>query len=277
MNKLIYSALVGSLALAVSAKAADENDPPKKAKAAKKASTAQAASARTNRSAQGNVHRNSNAMHAQQKSLNTSRNNAGVTHQNKMHSNDGSVARQRGVNETAVQRNTAKNGLKNSKVDRSRNANLNSQQNVTVNRQKNITVVNNWSGSRFSGQQYAAFRNYRRERHDRNWWNSHYSRIVIFGGGSYYWNSGYWYPAWGYDSGYNYGYDGPIYGYNDLNPDQVVLNVQGQLQRNGYYSGPIDGSLGPVTRRAIAAFQADRGLAITSAIDQPTLATLGLV
>lgn len=277
MKKLIYSALIGSLALAVSARAADENDPPKKAKAAKKASTAQAASARTNRSAQGNVHRNANAMHAQQKSLNTSRNKAGVTHQNKMHSNDGSVARQRGVNETAVQRNTAKNGLKNSKVDRSRNANLNSQQNVTVNRQKNITVVNNWSGSRFSGQQYAAFRNYRRERHDRNWWNSHYSRIVIFGGGSYYWNSGYWYPAWGYDSGYNYGYDGPIYGYNDLNPDQVVLNVQGQLQRNGYYSGPIDGSLGPVTRRAIAAFQADRGLAITSAIDQPTLATLGLV
>jgi len=48
------------------------------------------------------------------------------------------------------------------------------------------------------------------------------------------------------------------------------------LQRDGYYSGPIDGVLGPMTRQAIAAFQADHGLAITSAVDEPTLASLGL-
>jgi peptidoglycan hydrolase-like protein with peptidoglycan-binding domain len=35
--------------------------------------------------------------------------------------------------------------------------------------------------------------------------------------------------------------------------------------------------LGPMTREAIAAYQADNGLAVTSAIDEPTLATLGLV
>ena len=55
------------------------------------------------------------------------------------------------------------------------------------------------------------------------------------------------------------------------------MDVQLQLQRHGYYDGPIDGMLGPMTREAIAAFQADNGLAITSAIDEPTLATLGLV
>src|SRR5437899_12833298 len=32
------------------------------------------------------------------------------------------------------------------------------------------------------------------------------------------------------------------------------------MQRDGYYDGPIDGVLGPMTREAIAAFQADNGL-----------------
>jgi N-acetylmuramoyl-L-alanine amidase len=62
-----------------------------------------------------------------------------------------------------------------------------------------------------------------------------------------------------------------------LSPDQVVVNVQAQLQRDGYYSGPIDGELGPMTRQAIADFQADHGLAVTAAVDEPTLSTLGLV
>ncbi len=246
MKKLIYAALVGSLALAVSARAADENEPPKKARKGRAASTAQTASSKGKGTARANVHRNSNATH-----------------------NDAAISRQRNLNETAVQQKTAKKGLQNSNVDRS--------QNLTVNRRRNVTVINNWSGSRFSGQQYTVFRNYHRQRHDRNWWTSHYTRIVFFGGGGYYWNDGYWYPAWGYNPGYNYAYDGPIYGYNNLPPDQVVVNVQTRLQRNGYYSGPIDGSLGPMTRQAIAGFQADHGLAVTSAVDQPTLATLGLV
>jgi peptidoglycan hydrolase-like protein with peptidoglycan-binding domain len=96
-------------------------------------------------------------------------------------------------------------------------------------------------------------------------------------GGWWYWNTGYWYPAWGYDPYYSYyPYDGPIYGYSDLTPDQVIINVQTQLQNDGYYVGAIDGILGPQTREAIAAFQADNGLAVTSAVDQPTLETLGL-
>jgi peptidoglycan hydrolase-like protein with peptidoglycan-binding domain len=73
-----------------------------------------------------------------------------------------------------------------------------------------------------------------------------------------------------------YPYDGPIYAYNGLTPDQVVVNVQLQLQRDGYYAGPIDGVLGLMTRDAIAAFQAHHGLAVTAAIDQATVSTLGL-
>jgi len=54
------------------------------------------------------------------------------------------------------------------------------------------------------------------------------------------------------------------------------VNAQVQLQRDGYYSGPIDGVLGPMTRDALAAFQVDHGLAVTAAIDEATASTLGL-
>ena len=284
----MYSVFIGSLALAVSAGAADNNDAPKKGRAARHASNNQAAPVRTTRSAQMNVHRNSSGGHMQQRSFN----NSAAIHQNRVRDNSVSVSRQRNFDQTHVRRNTVRNDERkfavnhsnNVKVDRqrnfdgrNRNLEVNRQRNVTVNREHNVTINNNWRGSNFSGHQYAAFRNYHRQWHDRNWWNSHNFQIVFFGGGSYYWNAGYWYPCWGYSPGYSYQYDGPIYGYNSLSPDQVVVNVQTQLQRDGYYSGPIDGSLGPMTRQAIADFQADRGLAITSAVDEPTLASLGLV
>jgi len=60
-----------------------------------------------------------------------------------------------------------------------------------------------------------------------------------------------------------------------LGGDYVALQLQSvqlALQQQGYYAGPIDGLLGPQTRGALAAFQSDYGLAITS----PTLQTLGL-
>jgi hypothetical protein len=120
------------------------------------------------------------------------------------------------------------------------------------------------------------FRNYNRQWHNRDWWQHRYSRIIFVSGGWWYWNAGYWFPAWGYDASAYYPYDGPIYGYSNLSPDQVVVNVQTQLSRDGYYSGPVDGVLGPMTRQAIAAFQADHGLAVTSTVDEPTMATLGL-
>jgi len=59
-----------------------------------------------------------------------------------------------------------------------------------------------------------------------------------------------------------------------LPPDQVIANVQAALQQQGYYQSEVDGLLGPVTREAIAAYQRDHGLYITSTIDRPTLSSL---
>ena len=132
-------------------------------------------------------------------------------------------------------------------------------------------------GSQYwQGKNYWAFRNYRPAWHDRGWWRSHYNRVVFVYGGWYYWNSGWWYPAWGYAPNAYYAYDGPIYGYNSLPPDQVVANVQAALQAQGYYQGEVDGLLGPLTREAIAGYQRDHGLYTTAAVDQPTLESLGM-
>ena len=140
---------------------------------------------------------------------------------------------------------------------------------VQFQQNKRIQGSNQWVDSN-----YEVFRNYRSEWHDRDWWRSHQSRIVFGVGGWYYWNAGYWYPAWGYDPNAYYAYDGPIYGYNDLPPDQVIADVQEALQQQGYYQGEVDGLLGPPTCAAIADYQRDHGLYITSALDSPTLQSL---
>ena len=124
---------------------------------------------------------------------------------------------------------------------------------------------------------FDALKRCRHERHDRNWWHRHCRTIVFVNTGYYYLDTGYWYPAYGYSSTYDsYDYDGPIYTYADLLPDQVIANVQAALREAGYYVGPITGSLGPATRAAISNFQRDYGLIITGAIDEPTVQTLGL-
>src|SRR6266513_849341 len=132
-------------------------------------------------------------------------------------------------------------------------------------------------GSQYwQGKNYWPFRNYRPVWHDRIWWRNHYNRVVFAFGGWYYWNAGWWYPAWGYAPNAYYAYDGPIYGYNGLPPDQVIANVQAALQQQGYYQGEVDALLGPLTRAAVADYQRDHGLYITSAIDRPTLTSLGM-
>ncbi|HSS17071.1 MAG TPA: peptidoglycan-binding domain-containing protein [Candidatus Dormibacteraeota bacterium] len=144
---------------------------------------------------------------------------------------------------------------------------------TAVNFQQNRRI----QGSQYwQGKNYWAFRNYSPSWHDRGWWRSHYNRVVFVYGGWYYWNSGWWYPAWGYAPNAYYAYDGPIYAYNSLPPDQVVANVQAALQAQGYYQGEVDGLLGPLTREAIAGYQRDHGLYTTAAIDQPTLESLGM-
>jgi hypothetical protein len=172
--------------------------------------------------------------------------------------------------------NEFRNGS-NGTINRNRNFAVNRTQNAAYYRGRDVRITNNWHGDAFRGQRYWAFHNYNRQWHDRGWWRSHYTRIIFVNSGWWYWNAGYWFPAWGYAPYVSYVYDGPIYAYNGLSPYQVTVNVQEQLAAAGYYDGPIDGVLGPVTREAIAAYQADNGLAITSAIDEPTLATMGLV
>jgi len=116
-----------------------------------------------------------------------------------------------------------------------------------------------------------------RQRHDRNWWRHSNYRLVRYGGGYWYWNSGWWYPAYGYDPYYShYVYDGPIFGYGYAAPGDVTVEVQRALAQQGYYYGPIDGILGPGTRSAIQRYQIDHGLYVTATIDEQTLATLGM-
>lgn len=137
-----------------------------------------------------------------------------------------------------------------------------------------IEAAQNWSGP-----QYEIFRSYQPQWHDQAWYGSRYgANLRLIGGGWYFWEGGYWFPAWGYDeSAAYYPYDGPIYvGSNPRPFDQVVADVQAVLQEQGYYRGEVDGLVGPLTREALAAYQSATGLPPTAAIDAPTLDSLGL-
>src|SRR6478752_6260940 len=172
------------------------------------------------------------------------------------------------------ERNAAVNRTKNADVNRYRNANefrgrnnvaINRNRNVAVNRTGNadyyrggnVRITNNWRGDAFRGQRYTAFRNYNRQWQDRSWWRSPYDRIVFVNNGWYYWNAGYWFAAWGYAPSVRYVYGGAIYVYNKVSPDQATGNVHEHLSLAGYYDEPSDGLHGPMTREAIAAYQAD--------------------
>ncbi len=180
---------------------------------------------------------------------------------------------------TAIARQNAANGkLAKNKPLKPQHFNLAKQPNtakaprVKFQQGRRITGSQNWQG-----QQYTVFRNYKSEWHDQNWWRGRYGNNITFVFGSpYYWNAGYWFPAWGYNPNAYYAWDGPIYAYNRLPPDQVIANVQAALQQQGYYRGDVDGLIGPLTRGAIADYQRDHGLYTTSTIDQPTLRSLGM-
>ena len=183
------------------------------------------------------------------------------------------------------------------------NTTFNKTKNVNIN--KNVTVNKNFKVQKFNlgnkpmgkyqavkfnqnykiagaykwkGPKYQVFVNYHPVWHDQWWWNQHYhSHIVFVFGSPYYWDAGYWYPAWGYDPGAEYYFDGPIYASNpEMDPGQVVANVQSALQQEGYYQGEVDGVLGPQTRAALAEYQSAQGIEPTGAIDEPTLETLGM-
>jgi hypothetical protein len=169
------------------------------------------------------------------------------------------------------------------------NTNYNQQniQRTKKSKQTNVVTNNNvkWNKKAYkqfkrSGNEwsYSAAQHWNwRQRHDRNWWRQSNYRLVRYGGGYWYWNNGWWYPAYGYDPYYShYVYDGPIFGYGYAAPGDVTVEVQRALAQQGYYYGPIDGILGPGTRSAIQRYQINHGLAVTAAIDEQTLYTLGL-
>ncbi len=93
---------------------------------------------------------------------------------------------------------------------------------------------------------------------------------------------GYGYPWWGWDYPYYpyYGY----YGYDSYYGDQYNGDsdsrfdspraVQAALAWRGYYSGRIDGVMGPETRSAIRSFQAHQGLPVTGQIDNRLIESL---
>lgn len=109
---------------------------------------------------------------------------------------------------------------------------------------------------------------------------------VIVGPWFYPWGYGYYpYGAYSYyDSGYyDDGYASSEYSqepsraeYDSGAADFSVSGVQSALAREGYYDGPIDGSLGPATRNALRRYQRDRGLSVTGRIDRSVVQALGL-
>jgi Putative peptidoglycan binding domain len=102
------------------------------------------------------------------------------------------------------------------------------------------------------------------------------------GGFSHHWYSG----SYGYFSPFDYGlddYTGTYYDdgdsldvqppANDGAPDEstsLVMSVQKELARLGYYHGPIDGVAGSETERAVRWFQAIDHLPVTGQIDSAT-------
>lgn len=59
--------------------------------------------------------------------------------------------------------------------------------------------------------------------------------------------------------------------------ESVVLQVQIGLAGYGYYEGPLDGVMGPMTREALRRFQADYGLDVTGTITPEVLDAFKIV
>lgn len=124
------------------------------------------------------------------------------------------------------------------------------------------------------------------DRHqDRDWYYSRPRSSFVLSFGTGYAGRGYYYgPA-----GVPYYYNAPgvrYYATRSVVPSEYMgystgygnadAAVQSALARRGYYYGPIDGDIGPMSSRAIARYQADHGLAVTGSITSRLLRSLGL-
>src|ERR1700730_610997 len=104
-----------------------------------------------------------------------------------------SIVRSNGANATVRSNANARvrgNVAVNRERSFARNRSIFGRSNFAVNRNRtrNAVVTNNWHGDRFRGQNYAVFRTYNRQWHDRDWWQHRYSRIIFVSGGWWYWN-----------------------------------------------------------------------------------------
>ena len=299
MKRLITLATVLLVGLA-SVQAAQTDDQQKKKK--KKAQTTQAATpapkkgaTQTSKKGRGTQTSNRNVQpQTSNRHVSSQTSNQQVV--KKSHVKPGQTSNQQVVKKSYVKPGQASNQqvvkksyVKPGQSNVAANTNYNQQniQRTKKSKQTNVVTNNNaqWNKKAYkqfkrSGNEWsytAAQRWNWRQRHDRNWWRHNNYRLVRYGGGYWYWNSGWWYPAYGYDPYYShYVYDGPIFGYGYAAPGDVTAQVQRSLAQQGYYYGPIDGILGPGTRSAIQRYQIDHGLAVTATIDEQTLATLGM-
>ena len=155
---------------------------------------------------------------------------------------------------------------------------------------------NNFSNNRIVGRRGGNWNRHWDRRRD-HYWRGHRCRWinnswVIFATGFYPYGYGYYpygayYPSGGYSTYYDDGYYADSYASDEDAPqssgyveedasDSSISEVQSALSREGYYSGAIDGSLGPETRNALRRYQRDRGLAVTGRVDRATVSALGL-
>ena len=130
----------------------------------------------------------------------------------------------------------------------------------------------------YGGHWYPAHTHTNWDRGRAHYWHGHHYRWynggwLIFDGG--FWPYDYGYPYYGYDN-----YPGTVYqpsyvsDYYDATA--VATDVQSALADMGYYRGPIDGIIGPMTRQAIEDYQRDRGLVVSGRINRALLESLGL-
>ena len=57
-------------------------------------------------------------------------------------------------------------------------------------------------------------------------------------------------------------------------PAKDLVLAQQRLKQGGYYSGPVDGVIGPDTAAALRAYQRDQRLSVTGNLDSPTVRAL---
>jgi hypothetical protein len=134
--------------------------------------------------------------------------------------------------------------------------------------------------------------------HGGNWHGGGYGYGRGYYNGRYYYGRGYYYngryfygpgfgfygyPWWPWWGGYGFYYPGPYYAYggyddppnsNSTPQFNTTRAVQAALAWRGYYSGRIDGVMGPETRSAIRAFQKQQGLPVTGEVDSATTRAL---